>query len=784
MRKSNHTILAATLLVAVTLAASAAELNVRDFGAIPDDGKDDTMAVNKAVAEAKEGDTIRFDGGTYYFDNPEVHHFGLHGYKHLPGYPKTYSKGLKGFIDVTGKKGIRLLGAVDEDEKPATVLMRHNALKIGGYPPSQINILHSEDIAVENLKIDMDQRFTIVWEIVETGHDYMIGHVPEGYPLVEGIDYLRGGLRPSESLDSGYGINSRGKRVQFDGKLKGPWKTIDKEKRLQKVAVDVKKKGIESGDVVYAAFSHTDGAYNLQAGCSTKVTLRNLWFDNAALTGMRFYAVRGVEVDGVYFSPEAGFLCPTSRDAFYWFEGGGNIRINRCYVYGGGDDAQNTAKASCLVRKIKDKRTILYSTSAIGALDVYELPAPMYWNDPATGERAFAGNCVRITPQDQPPPEGPGWSLGNHNSKLPVGELEMDRDLPDGLVEFDPKTAMAAAYLWFQEPDPNAKFEYTNCSYDYPAGNAGFSHPRSARVRNLLVTHGSCGGGSALWWPADNIPVHGDFEYRDSVLLNSDFHIRIGGPQSEIEPIKTSDVNLRGCVFIKSPITGTGAFRNDRKYGWRDSVIENCGFDNKNIFAGLKLEDAPKHGFILRDNYEAKLLMHEPFIRSKYSEKFDVEWRPASGEWVFDGDCHKFYKQIDESDSPEISLAGEQSWKNYFVKVNARRIADKGTIGVIAAARDGKNHLLFEMDGQKARIVRVGDGERQTLAEAPFASPAGAWHNLKLDLSGGKFVGYIDSDPVAEVAASGATAGRIGLFSQANRAKFDDVIVVQKISLR
>jgi hypothetical protein len=84
------------------------------------------------------------------------------------------------------------------------------------------------------------------------------------------------------------------------------------------------------------------------------------------------------------------------------------------------------------------------------------------------------------------------------------------------------------------------------------------------------------------------------------------------------------------------------------------------------------------------------------------------------------------------------------------------------------------------LDGAKARLVRLTEGKAQTLAEAPFASPAGAWHNLKLDTNGGKFTGFIDSEPVVEAPASGPTAGRIGLFSQGNRAHFDDVIAVEK----
>jgi hypothetical protein len=89
---------------------------------------------------------------------------------------------------------------------------------------------------------------------------------------------------------------------------------------------------------------------------------------------------------------------------------------------------------------------------------------------------------------------------------------------------------------------------------------------------------------------------------------------------------------------------------------------------------------------------------------------------------------------------------------------------------------------ILEVENFEGMIVFTRTkNETETLAEKPFASPAGAWHNLKLDASGGKFIGYIDSEPVIEVAASGPTAGKIGLFSQGNRAHFDDVLVVKKL---
>jgi opacity protein-like surface antigen len=72
MRIKTTTIFAAAMAAATLTTAHAADLHVRDFGAIPDDGKDDTDAVQKAVDAAQPGDTIHFDKGVYWFDNQGI----------------------------------------------------------------------------------------------------------------------------------------------------------------------------------------------------------------------------------------------------------------------------------------------------------------------------------------------------------------------------------------------------------------------------------------------------------------------------------------------------------------------------------------------------------------------------------------------------------------------------------------------------------------------------------------------------------------------------------------
>src|SRR5690606_30637711 len=42
-----------------------ATINVADFGAVPDDGHDDTAAIRAAIRASSDGDTIVFSGGVF-----------------------------------------------------------------------------------------------------------------------------------------------------------------------------------------------------------------------------------------------------------------------------------------------------------------------------------------------------------------------------------------------------------------------------------------------------------------------------------------------------------------------------------------------------------------------------------------------------------------------------------------------------------------------------------------------------------------------------------------------
>src|SRR4029453_1653742 len=53
------------LVVSVANASAASVIDVRSYGALPDDASDDSVAIQKAIDTAPDGSTIYFPRGTY-----------------------------------------------------------------------------------------------------------------------------------------------------------------------------------------------------------------------------------------------------------------------------------------------------------------------------------------------------------------------------------------------------------------------------------------------------------------------------------------------------------------------------------------------------------------------------------------------------------------------------------------------------------------------------------------------------------------------------------------------
>ncbi len=122
------------------------EISVRNFGAIPDDGKDDAQAILLAIEHAKSAgiQKLLFEAGIYDF-------------KTLPGWERTERKRLC-YVSLREVNNLELSGAVNTEGKPATFWIKKNDLK--ECQPMIISIEKGSNVTVRNIAVDFEFHFS------------------------------------------------------------------------------------------------------------------------------------------------------------------------------------------------------------------------------------------------------------------------------------------------------------------------------------------------------------------------------------------------------------------------------------------------------------------------------------------------------------------------------------------------------------------------------------------------------------------------------------------------
>ncbi|MBZ2196279.1 right-handed parallel beta-helix repeat-containing protein [Occultella gossypii] len=128
-------------------------IHVRDFGAVPDDGIDDTVAIRTALAAAIASGrptTVLFDSGTYQLTpDPD-------GGASLP---------------ITGAVGLTLVGAVGADGRPTTRLVGGLPLANDIAPATQFTLTDCQGLTMKNFVLDYSPRATSSGEVVSVDPD-------------------------------------------------------------------------------------------------------------------------------------------------------------------------------------------------------------------------------------------------------------------------------------------------------------------------------------------------------------------------------------------------------------------------------------------------------------------------------------------------------------------------------------------------------------------------------------------------------------------------------------
>jgi hypothetical protein len=308
-----HGLLAFLMIFSEASDPPVAAVPVSLYGAYPNDGLDDTVAINAAIV-AKPGYTIAFEAGVYDLITPRDQ------YRHIYFYNKS---------------GITLQGAVSTNGAPATTLLRHVTETNNPSPPRLINITGGSNITIRNFVID------------NTPHRCSAGAVTEVDPAGKYVKVRIFDSLPMDDYTACYSANAWEsatrdlKEVESltYGTSPGFWQVADPTNRIMKLENSA---GLEflnriaAGDYMSWHYGVHIGGNEPQIRVDTtkNLTFENLRIPNVMNMGILVGGADGVTLRNITMRPEGEMLQVGPADGIHLSRCSGAIVADRLDITG------------------------------------------------------------------------------------------------------------------------------------------------------------------------------------------------------------------------------------------------------------------------------------------------------------------------------------------------------------------------------------------------------------------------------------------------------------------
>lgn len=133
---------------------------------------------------------------------------------------------------------------------------------------------------------------------------------------------------------------------------------------------------------------------------------------------------------------------------------------------------------------------------------------------------------------------------------------------------------------------------------------------------------------------------------------------------------------------------------------------------------------------------------------------------------------------------PAIRL-GDKVYTDLTATVRFKPVSGKDDQagGIIFRVQDKDNYYIVRANALEDNVIifRFASGSRTTLQEGSAKVPSGQWQELKLEVDGNKFRGYLDGNLIVESTDDAYAAGGVGLWTKADSVTFfDDFRVTAK----
>jgi len=319
-------------------------ISVSNYGAIPDDGLDDTQAIRNAIAAAIASNSpqiVQFQAGRY----------DLISAGNTPSF----------YLRLLNANNIILRGATINNE-PATKLVRFNSGLENTDLPYLLQIRFSKNIGVENLIFDNDPYYYTAGVVTEKTATTVTVDILPGHPMTILKPYIMG------VYDM---VNGKNKSLRLTWETNLPtWGTVPGGSgRLMRLDYEDLADAVNVGDGVFW-FQGNHGGLQIVTGKSEDITFKNLITNNSTGFVHHFVDNKNITLEKVKIQPTGNRIAVSPRDGIHLASNTGLISLDGVVVKNTpGDDGLNVHGSYITVGSVSS-RTITFSGNLFADLKV------------------------------------------------------------------------------------------------------------------------------------------------------------------------------------------------------------------------------------------------------------------------------------------------------------------------------------------------------------------------------------------------------------------------------
>jgi hypothetical protein len=136
------------------------------------------------------------------------------------------------------------------------------------------------------------------------------------------------------------------------------------------------------------------------------------------------------------------------------------------------------------------------------------------------------------------------------------------------------------------------------------------------------------------------------------------------------------------------------------------------------------------------------------------------------------------------ADFPAICL-GDDLYVDLTMSVRFKPVAGKDdqAAGIIFHIQDANNYYILRANALEDNVIffRYGSGVRTTLKEASAKVLSGQWQELRVEVTGNRFRGFLNDQLVVETTDDAYKLGKVGQWTKADSVTcFDNVKILSK----